>query len=512
MTQGILPFKYEEEKNESGMTALAGLPIYLDLARVVGLSSSIAKHVKIRENSQGWTDQQMLTSLILLNLAGGTSVDDLRILNADPGFCEILRKAELHGLKRKERRELERRWRKEKKRFVPSASAVFRYLSEFHDAEQEKIRDLFQKSSFIPAPNNDLRGLVKVNADICQALNKARPHHTATLDMDATLVETEKRDALYCYKGFKSYQPLNTWWDEQGIILHSEFRDGNVPAGYEQLRVFKEALTCLPENVETVRLRSDTAGYQHELLKYCEMGMDKRFGRIEFAIGCDVTKSFKQAVAQVPDTEWHPVYKTVGNRRIETGIEWAEVCFVPNKIGHSKKGSYRYIAKRQALAEQSLPGMEGPQMSLPFPVMEMGSTRYKIFGMVTNISETDMNGEEIIHWLHARCGKSEEVHSIMKADLAGGTLPSAEFGRNAAWWWIMILALNLNLMMKKLALEPSMAPKRMKAIRFSIINLPGRVIKRSRQLILRISKGHPSFNLLIAARKRIAMLEAAPSG
>jgi len=76
----------------------------------------------------------------------------------------------------------------------------------------------------------------------------------------------------------------------------------------------------------------------------------------------------------------------------------------------------------------------------------------------------------------------------------------------------MILALNLNLMMKKLALEPSMAPKRIKAIRFSIINLPGRVIKRSRQLILRISKGHPSFNLLIAARERIAMLEAALSG
>jgi hypothetical protein len=40
----------------------------------------------------------------------------------------------------------------------------------------------------IPAPNNDLRGLVKVNTDIYQALNTARPHHTATLDMDATLL------------------------------------------------------------------------------------------------------------------------------------------------------------------------------------------------------------------------------------------------------------------------------------------------------------------------------------
>ena len=62
----------------------------------------------------------------------------------------------------------------------------------------------------------------------------ARAQHPvaqATLDMDATLIETQKREALYCYKHFKAYQPLNTWWAEQGLIVHSEFRDGNVPAG-----------------------------------------------------------------------------------------------------------------------------------------------------------------------------------------------------------------------------------------------------------------------------------------
>jgi hypothetical protein len=33
MAQGILPFKYESEKNTTGMTAQAGLPLYLDLAK-----------------------------------------------------------------------------------------------------------------------------------------------------------------------------------------------------------------------------------------------------------------------------------------------------------------------------------------------------------------------------------------------------------------------------------------------------------------------------------------------
>jgi hypothetical protein len=33
----------------------------------------------------------------------------------------------------------------------------------------------------------------------------------------------------------------------------------------------------------------------------------------------------------------------------------------------------------------------------------------------------------VIWWLRERCGKSEEVHSAMKSDLAGGQLPSGLF-------------------------------------------------------------------------------------
>jgi len=52
------------------MTALAGLPLYIELAQVVGLSKSIQKHLKIRKDSQGWTDSQVVLLLVLLNLAG----------------------------------------------------------------------------------------------------------------------------------------------------------------------------------------------------------------------------------------------------------------------------------------------------------------------------------------------------------------------------------------------------------------------------------------------------------
>ena len=506
MTQGVLPFKYEEEKRESGMTALAGLPIYLDLATVMGMGESIERHLQIKQ--RGWTDKQTILSLILLNLAGGDCVDDLEKLQGDDGFCKVLRRIEQKGMKRRERRELDRRWRKERQRVVPSQSPVFRYLSVFHDPEQEKKR--IEGKAFIPIPNAHLRGLMSVNNDMVAFVQGRNPQKVATLDQDATLVAAMKLCALYGYKGYKGYQPLNTWWAEQGLVLHTEFRDGNVPAGYEQLRVLQEALAVLPEGVEKVRLRSDTAGYQHELLRYCAKGENERFGRIEFAVGCDVTPEFKKSVMELEGSDWQAIYKEVDGDRQKTNQEWGEVCFIPSEIGHSKNAPvYRYLAIREAMGSMELPGMESFQQSFPFPTMQMRSQRYKLFGLVTNM---DWEGEKLIHWHRERCGKSEEAHSVMKEDLAGGKLPCGDFGENAAWWWIMILAMNLNSAMKRLALEKSWVPKRMKAIRFSLINIPGRIIEHSRDFVIRLVKGHPAVDLLMDARSRILDLIPVPSG
>jgi len=497
MAQGVLAYKYEEEKTTTGMTALAGLPVYLDLAFVLGLGDHIRAHLHVK--AQGWTDEQIITSLVLLNLAGGDSVDDIRILDKDEGFCKVLGRVETKGLPRQQRREQERRWKKEQHRSVPSPSTLFRYLAAFHNPDEEKKRE--KGKAFIPAPNEHLTGLMRVNRDLVASIQKHRPKSEATLDADATIAETQKEEALFSYKGYKAYQPHNLWWAEQELVLHSEFRDGNVPAGYEQLRVFTEALDMLPEGVEKVYLRSDTAGYQHDLLRYCEKGENKRFGRIEFAIGADVTKEFRKAVAEAE--EWKPVMKEADGVWKPTAKEWAEVCFIPNEIAFTKNAPvYRYLATRELLSQPELPGMEG-RVGLPFPTMTMEQKRYKIFGIVTN---RGIDGSEIVDWLHKRCGKSEEAHSIMKGDLAGGRFPSGDFGENAAWWAIMILAFNLNAAMKHLALHKSWAARRMKALRFSFINLPGRILDHARELVVRLSARHPSIEVLLAARQRIMEL------
>jgi hypothetical protein len=290
-------------------------------------------------------------------------------------------------------------------------------------------------------------------------------------------------------------------------MLYSEFRDGNVPAGHEQLRVMKESLCHLPDGVKKVSLRSDTAGYQEDLLLYCGEGKDPRVGVIEFAIGADVTEAFRAAVLATSEDAWQPLIRQVDDKPQQTDQEWAEICYVPSWAGYSRKqADYRFLAVREPLRQLAL----GDEAQLPFPTQVFGHKGvHKLFGVVTNRKGP---GDGVIWWLRERCGKSEEVHSAMKSDLAGGQMPSGLFGANAAWWALMILAFNLNAAMKRLALGERWATTRMKALRFHLIGLPGRVVSHARKLIIRLGGGAEALATLLDARRSIRALAQEPAG
>jgi hypothetical protein len=111
---------------------------------------------------------------------------------------------------------------------------------------------------------------------------------------------------------------------------------------------------------------------------------------------------------------------------------------------------------------------------------------------------TNPECEGLIDWQHERCGKSEAAHQVTKQDLAGEMLPSADFGENAAWWWIMTLTFNLN-----------SALKRLKALRFSLIHLPGRVIAHARQLVMRFSLKSLAYEWVLPAPDQLPAMSAA---
>jgi hypothetical protein len=243
------------------------------------------------------------------------------------------------------------------------------------------------------------------------------------------------------------------------------------------------------------------------LLLYCGEGKDPRFGVIEFAIGADVTEAFRAAVLATAESEWKPLARMFDGQPQQTDQEYAEVCYVPSWAGHSKKrADYRFLAIREPLRQLDL----GDTENLPFPTQAFGQKgAFKLFGVVTNRKDP---GDQVIWWLRERCGKSEEVHSVLKSDLAGGQLPSGLFGANAAWWALAILALNLNAAMKQLVLGKGWATKRMKALRFHLIGLPGRVVSHARRLIIRLGAEAEALKIFVTARQTIRALARGPAG
>ena len=63
MSQGILSFQYESERSDEGLTALAGIGVYLELIKVSGLARAVRNHVRVA-GSQGWLDLQMVISVL----------------------------------------------------------------------------------------------------------------------------------------------------------------------------------------------------------------------------------------------------------------------------------------------------------------------------------------------------------------------------------------------------------------------------------------------------------------
>ena len=138
-----------------------------------------------------------------------------------------------------------------------------------------------------------------------------------TLDVDATVAKTYKRNALETYKGGKGYQPMQAIWAEKQVIIRDQFRDGNVNAAAHGLPFLKQCEKNLPRQKNNkkikLRIRSDGAWYQHDIMEYCiKQGY-------EFSISADVSYGLKRFVYPIPEEDWKPLYKITKNGKEYNG-------------------------------------------------------------------------------------------------------------------------------------------------------------------------------------------------
>ena len=125
----------------------------------------------------------------------------------------------------------------------------------------------------------------------------------------------------------------------------------------------------------------------------------------------------------------------------------------------------------------------------------------KYFAVRTNL--WDWKPKRLLEWHREKAGSIEAAHAVIKNELAGGVLPCARFGANAAWLRFAVLSFNVLTAMKRLALPAELLTARPKRLRFLIFHTPGKLVRHARQLVLRLTRSlnrfsnwHRAFHLL----------------
>lgn len=443
------PFVLDPRPLTEASSAHAGLLATSRAYRSLGVPDLIASQLKLRKRQRGYTEGQMVETLLLLQTVGGDCPEDIRLLSNDPCLERGL------GYQ------------------PPKVTAVREFLELFHDEEielQRPGRDV--QKSFIMPSTKPVAALQEVQAHMVRRIARRyeaqdQAQHIATVDQDATIIESHKATALPHYQGGRGYQPMVAVWAEADLILADEFRDGNVPARQEPLTCAKHAFAALPSNITARYFRGDSACHENGLIQWLRHAdrATEPGGAIGFAISAFTSPELSRTLKHISDKAW----VTFDTEPDGTLRQWTEVPFVPTDR-YEQKNSHglRYVGLR-LLKPQGL-------------LFADGSDRHH-HAVITN---RDLPGDKLLNWHREKAGTVEHVHDEIKNALGGGHMPSHRFAVNAAWFKFALMSYNLASAIKGLCFNPEERTVRFKKYRLLLVHLAGRMNRNNCVMGLRL--------------------------
>ena len=446
--QAKSPFHIDARPLAEMSSPHAGLLAASRALRSLHLPALVAANLALKSRTRGFTEAQFVESLLLLQIAGGDCPDDLELFRHDACLERGLGFA------------------------LPKPRTARDFLARFHDDELEltRLARAVQKS-FIRPPSDAVSALQTVPVGLVHHVAKAHEQAgealtIATLDQDATIIESHKEAAQAHYEGGRGYQPMVAVWAEADLVVADEFRDGNVPAKQAPLNCAQAAFAALPASVRQRCFRGDSACHEKDLLQWlrhpdraAEPG-----GAIGFAVSAVMSPALAAAVTAVAEGDW----QTIKTEADGTLRQWAEVAFVPGEASEKKDTQpLRYVGLR----------LLKPQGVL----FADGSDRHH-HAVVTNLGWA---GARLLQWHREKAGTVEPVHDEVKNGLGGGHLPSAHFNVNAAWFKLALMAYNVVSAIRRLALGAEERTVRLKKFRLLVVHLGGRMSRFQCTLRLR---------------------------
>jgi hypothetical protein len=318
------------------------------------------------------------------------------------------------------------------------------------------------------------------------------------LDIDASLhqIHSEnKQEAAPNYKGGYGFHPLYCFADVTGETLGVLLRPGNAGANTiaDHVTVLDQAIAQLPEDIAVghrpgddpglvarpVQVRTDSAGCTNFV-------WEARARNVGFAVVARSNAQVHAAISRVrfDDDTWVPALRQDGEAR--PGAAVAELTrFVD--LADWPEGT-RLIVRREPLH----PGAQG---SL-FP-----STTFRYWGHYT-----DAAGDPVDLDCHMRAHAHVEDNIRRLKDSGAQRFPFTDIDANRTWLAVVCFADALVRWFQQLCLTGPLATAEPKTLRWNFWHTPARIVRRSRQRIVRILDGWPTAGALLDAYQRVALI------
>lgn len=299
-----------------------------------------------------------------------------------------------------------------------------------------------------------------------------------TLDLDSTVrgVYGSQEGAAKGYnpkkRGQKSYHPLLCFIAETRECLHNWFRSGNAYSANGSVEFIKECFARIPKRVWRIVVRADSAFFNGDLMDYLEEKSSQYMIKVKM----------RGLVSLLENQTW---------RKIKSRPGFESTVFQYKCSGW--KRSRRFVAIREIIMTES------DDCLFPEPKIE-----YNYFCYVTNMNLSPLAS----HKYYGKRATSENWIEWCKNHMASGSILTQDFWANSAIFQSCILAYNLMVWMMWLNNEDGFREEP-NTIRMYLIQVPAKLLHRSRQWILKLSESYPFRDQWLQMEENIMKLEFA---
>jgi hypothetical protein len=461
--------------NDPSLCRYAGLAVTGELARRLRLVELIdaelsverrARPVKVRR--RGLSPGQLVVSLAESQLVGGEFFSDLEQVRADRAGSGLRTVGA-----------------------TPSAPTALQRAKDFRRVHCQRVE----------------RACARVGDHLDRALGRDRSE-PVTIDLDATQVEVygaHKQGARRNRHGQMSYAPHVAFWAQTGRALTGELVGGNREklSGTECARIASRALWLLPAGHGPATFRVDSAYYQLELLERLRQQSSR------FTVSVPRSQAMWKALSEIPEDAWQEAIEM-------PGAQVAETTYRPQGWKHEP---LRLIVRRVPFTAEEIAKRKGSRrLKTIHPEqlqLALEGKLASVYGYSFVLTDIHRQPAVWIEHFHRHRAQIEERLKEAKLGQALRHLPSGNKHANRVWLTAALLALNLTALCCDLCpaagasgKAPTDAPLRRaaKTLRNLLFNIPARIVRTGRRLILRPPAGFRHRTILQATLDAIYAL------